>query len=69
MRTAFFQAGENLIEFLSDNEFDIHPKVFGEQGDEVIFELTNPVSAGVMFSPETKKDEFLCLLMPLRLTE
>jgi len=38
-------------------------------GDEVIFELTNPVSAGVMFSPETKKDEFLCLLMPLRLTE
>jgi DNA polymerase-3 subunit beta len=38
-------------------------------GDEVIFELSSPVSAGVIFSTETKKEEYLCLLMPLRLTE
>lgn len=39
------------------------------EGDEVIFELINPVSAGVIYSTTTNKDEFLCLLMPLRLTE
>jgi DNA polymerase-3 subunit beta len=39
------------------------------EGDEVIFELSNPVSAGLIYTSDTPKDDFLCLLMPLRLTE
>jgi len=39
------------------------------ESDEVIFELSNAVSAGLIYSSETMKDDFLCLLMPLRLTE
>jgi DNA polymerase-3 subunit beta len=39
------------------------------ESDEVVFELTNPVSAGLIYNTETSKDDFLCLLMPLRLTE
>jgi DNA polymerase-3 subunit beta len=38
-------------------------------GDEVVFELSNPVSAGVIYSSEKSKDEFICLIMPLRLAE
>jgi DNA polymerase-3 subunit beta len=37
--------------------------------DEVIFELSSPVSAGVIYSTKDSKDDYLCLLMPLRLTE
>jgi DNA polymerase III sliding clamp (beta) subunit (PCNA family) len=38
-------------------------------GDEVIFELSTPVSAGVIYASNLPKEDFLCLLMPLRLTE
>ena len=39
------------------------------EGDEVVFELSNPVSAGLIYTATESKDDFLCLLMPLRLTE
>lgn len=39
------------------------------ESDEVIFELSSPVSAGIIYSTETSRDDYLCLLMPLRLTE
>jgi len=39
------------------------------ESDEVVFELSNPVSAGVVYSPDISKDEYLCLIMPLRLAE
>jgi DNA polymerase-3 subunit beta len=38
-------------------------------GSEVVFELTNAVSAGVVYSSIVPKDSFLCLVMPLRLAE
>ncbi len=38
-------------------------------GEEVIFEFSTPVAAGLMYSPEVPKDDFLCLIMPLRLAE
>ncbi len=40
------------------------------EGDEVVFELGTPVSAGKIYSTEKKEGEdYLCLLMPLRLAE
>ncbi|MEZ5357446.1 MAG: DNA polymerase III subunit beta [Candidatus Zixiibacteriota bacterium] len=39
------------------------------ESDEVVFELSTPVSAGLIYSSEINKEDFLCLLMPLRLTE
>ncbi len=39
------------------------------EGSEVVFELSNPVSAGIMYAADTPKEDFICLLMPLRLTE
>ncbi len=39
------------------------------EGDEVVFELSSPVSAGIIYSSEVSKEDFICLLMPLRLTE
>ena len=39
------------------------------ESDEVIFGLSNPVSAGVIFTPEIPKEKFLCLIMPLRLAD
>ncbi len=39
------------------------------ESDEVIMELSSPVSAGVIYSTEIPKEDYLCLLMPLRLTE
>ncbi len=39
------------------------------ESDEVVFELSNPVSAGVIYSPDIPKEQFLCLIMPLRLAE
>ncbi len=38
-------------------------------GEEVIFELSSSVSAGIVYSPTIAKEEFLCLIMPLRLAE
>lgn len=38
-------------------------------GEEVIFELSNAVSAGIVYSPAVPKDNFLCLVMPLRLAD
>ena len=38
-------------------------------GSEVLFELSTPIAAGVVYSPGTPRDEFLCLVMPLRLAE
>lgn len=39
------------------------------ESDEVTFELSSPISAGIMYESETPKEDYLCLLMPLRLTE
>ena len=40
------------------------------EGDEVVFELGSSVSAGKVYSTEKKEGEdYLCLLMPLRLAE
>ena len=38
-------------------------------GDEVIFELSSAVAAGIVYSPSVPKEDFLCLVMPLRLAE
>ena len=38
-------------------------------GAEVILELSSPVAAGVLYSPDIPKDDFLCLVMPLRLAD
>ncbi|HOP06331.1 MAG TPA: DNA polymerase III subunit beta [candidate division Zixibacteria bacterium] len=38
-------------------------------GDDVIFELSTPVAAGVVYGAEVPKDDFLCLIMPLRLAD
>lgn len=39
------------------------------ESDEVIFELASSVSAGLIYSPKIPKDDFLCLVMPLRLAD
>jgi DNA polymerase-3 subunit beta len=39
------------------------------EGDEIIMELLNSVSAGVIYSPSIPKEQFLCLIMPLRLAD
>ncbi len=40
------------------------------EGDEVVYELGTPVSAVKIYSPEKKEaEDYLCLLMPLRLAE
>jgi DNA polymerase-3 subunit beta len=39
------------------------------EGEEAIFELSNAVSAGVVYSPAAPRDNFLCLIMPLRLAD
>jgi len=36
---------------------------------EVIVELSSTVAAGVVYSPDVPKDDYLCLIMPLRLAE
>lgn len=38
-------------------------------GDEVVFELSSSVAAGLMYSPAQNKEDFLCLIMPLRLAD
>ncbi len=37
--------------------------------EEVVFELSTSVSAGIVYSPEIPKEDFLCLVMPLRLAD
>lgn len=37
--------------------------------NEAVFELSTPVAAGVMYSQDMPKEDFLCLVMPLRLAE
>ena len=39
------------------------------ESDEVILELSTSVSAGVLYSPDVPKEDFLCLIMPLRLAD
>jgi DNA polymerase-3 subunit beta len=39
------------------------------EGEEVVFELLNSVSAGVVYSQAIPKENFLCLIMPLRLAD
>ena len=39
------------------------------ESDEVILELSSPVAAGILYEAKTSKEDYLCLLMPLRLTE
>jgi DNA polymerase-3 subunit beta len=38
-------------------------------GDEVIFELSSSVSAGIVYTQVIPKEDFLCLVMPLRLAD
>ncbi len=45
---------------------DILSKIDGE---EAVLELSTPVAAGIVYSPDTPKEDFLCLIMPLRLAE
>lgn len=37
--------------------------------NEVVIELSSTVSAGVIYNPEVSKNDYLCLIMPLRLAE
>ncbi len=37
-------------------------------GEEVVFELSSPVSAGIVYSAD-RTDDYLCLIMPLRLAD
>ncbi|RKX26616.1 MAG: DNA polymerase III subunit beta [Candidatus Zixiibacteriota bacterium] len=37
--------------------------------DEVVFELSSSVSAGLVYNTDISKDDYLCLVMPLRLAE
>ncbi|HEA26166.1 MAG TPA: DNA polymerase III subunit beta [Ectothiorhodospiraceae bacterium] len=39
------------------------------EGDEVIVELSTPVAAGVIYSPNLPSEDYLCLIMPLRIVE
>jgi len=39
------------------------------EGEEIAFELGSAVSAGVVYSPSIDKEDYLCLIMPLRLAE
>lgn len=38
-------------------------------GEEAVFELSSSVAAGVVYSPDVAKEDFLCLVMPLRLAD
>ena len=39
------------------------------ESDDVIFELSSNVSAGIVYSQNISKEDFLCLIMPLRLAD
>jgi len=39
------------------------------ESPEVVFELSSSVSAGIIYSPDISKDDYLCLIMPLRLAD
>ncbi len=39
------------------------------EGDEVTFELSSPVAAGVVYGPTIPREDYLCLVMPLRLAD
>lgn len=39
------------------------------ESEEVIFELSTSVAAGIIYSQTIPKDDFLCLVMPLRLAD
>lgn len=39
------------------------------EGAEVSFDLSSPVAAGVIYSPLMSREDFLCLVMPLRLAD
>lgn len=39
------------------------------ESEEVIFELSTSVAAGVVYNTNIKKDNYLCLVMPLRLAD
>jgi DNA polymerase-3 subunit beta len=40
------------------------------ESDQVVFDLSTPVRAGlIMPAPQNENEEYLCLIMPLRLTE
>ena len=39
------------------------------EGNEVVFEFSTPVAAGIMYGPNIPKEDYMCLIMPLRLAE
>lgn len=38
-------------------------------GGEAVFELSSAVAAGIVYSPAVSKEDYLCLVMPLRLAD
>lgn len=59
--------GEDLeLGYKADYVQDILSRL---EQDEVIFDLDSPTSAGVIYDADSKKEDFLCLIMPLRLAE
>ena len=39
------------------------------ESEDVVFELSSPVAAGIVYGTDVSKEDFLCLVMPLRLAE
>lgn len=64
--TCDFEGDEIEIGYNANYLADILQKM---EDDEVIFELSTPIAAGVIYAPTVPKDEYLCLVMPLRLAE
>jgi len=60
-------AGEELeLGYNANYVSDVLGKI---EGEDAIFELSSPVSAGLVYGVDTSKEDFLCLIMPLRLAE
>jgi DNA polymerase-3 subunit beta len=59
--------GDNLeLGYNANYVNDILSKI---ESEEVIFELSTPVAAGIAYATNISKDDFLCLIMPLRLAD
>jgi DNA polymerase-3 subunit beta len=39
------------------------------ESEEAVFELSSSVAAGVVYNPDVSKEDYLCLVMPLRLAD
>ena len=61
-----FQGEDIEIGYNANYLIDILQKI---DDDEAIFELSTPIAAGVIYGPQVPKEDYLCLVMPLRLAE